>query len=441
MVIFKHAGLSLDSVLNKASGLIGRNKPIISVYKTPRYNDEPQLFQYTAVIQKTSVLCTEGENDNLAGGTAVLKEKAIMKTLGEGIERYCLAIFQKKDLIKSSIRQLRGNYLDPVSVVNFSSSQLKNKALSDFKFHEDAELSWVKGYSMIQKKPIFVPAQLIYVPYHIYNEPVIRLPITTGAACGTSLEEAIFRGICEIVERDSFMIFYLNKLFPTRLDLVGSKNEFLITLSNNYKRYNLDLYVFDISTDLPLTSIMAIIVDRSGVGPAISVGLKCSTLSGVAIVGAIEEAQQIRSWIRDEMYKHKEAIVKSDSLDLKERGLYWSKLDRIKDLDFFLNSKNIIRVDEFIKTSDATATDFDGLIQMLKHKKLEAVFVDVTRPEVKKKGFVIVKVIMPQLQPLYLYENFKYLGGERLFHVPRTLGYKDTPKNEKELNPIPHPFL
>lgn len=332
MVIFKNTELNLDSALDKACRLVGKNRPIISLYKNPRYNDEPQFFQYSAIIRKTSLSSNIKEDEEgLAGGTAVSKEKAIMKALGEGLERYCLAVFRRDGFIQTSIRQLKGNYLDPASVINFSKNQLKDKALNAFRFYEDAKLSWVRGYSMTQKKPIFVPAQLVYVPYHAHDEPIIRLPITTGAACGSSLEEALLRGISEIIERDSFMIFYLNKLAPTRLDLSGSKNTFLTNILNTYKRYNLDLYVFDISTDLPLTSIMVIIIDRSGIGPAVSVGLKCSVSSVAAVVGAIEEAQQIRPWIRDEMYKHRELDKSYDFLDLKARGLYWSKPDRIKD--------------------------------------------------------------------------------------------------------------
>lgn len=69
------------------------------------------------------------------------------------------------------------------------------------------------------------------------------------------------------------------------------------------------------------------------------------------------------------------------------------------------------------------------------------VFVDVTRPEIKKRGFIVVKVIIPQLQPLYLYENFRYLGGERLYTVPEILGYRGAAKKETDLNSKPHPFL
>lgn len=443
MVIFKNTELNLDSALDKASRLIGKNRPIISLYKNPRYNDEPQFFQYTAVIKKIATLSsTHGDDEYLAGGTAISKEKALMKALGEAVERYCLAFFRKNQFIYASVNELRQEYLDPSIVVNFSAKQLKNKNLNSFQQRSNSKFWWSKGFSITNNKEILVPAQLVYVPYHSHQEPVIRLSITTGAASGTSLEGAIKRGICEIVERDSFMIFYLNKLTPPRLDLSKTSDETLVKIQKSFTRYKLDLFIFDISTDLPSVSIMAVIIDKTGIGPAVSVGLKCSLSVKDTIVGAIEEAQQVRSWIRDELYNQKKFTKPNLMMGLKERGLYWSRPERIKDLDFFLNSKNIILVDEFVKVRSRNEDlKFNVLINKLKGKKVDVVFVDVTRPEVKKTGFFVAKVIIPQLHPVYLYEDFKYLGGRRLYQVPKVLGYKNTPKSEKELNSKPHPFL
>ena len=43
---------------------------------------------------------------------------------------------------------------------------------------------------------------------------MLRWAVTTGLATGQSLEEAIAKGILEVVERDAFMISYLNRLSP-----------------------------------------------------------------------------------------------------------------------------------------------------------------------------------------------------------------------------------
>ncbi len=304
------------------------------------------------------------------------------------------------------------------------------------------KLWWVKGYSLTQKESTLIPAQLIYVPYHFCKEPAIRFPITTGAATGSSLGGAILRGICEVAERDSFMIFYLNKLIPIRIDLTNSRDKTLRLISGNFKRYNLELYVFDISTDIPTVSIMAIIIDKTGIGPAVAVGLNSSLSPKDAILGAIEEAQHTRPWMRDEMFKRSKSSQSKFIVDLLERGLLWAKLDKVRHLDFFLNSKKLVGVDQFIITkSKKVAKDVKSFIEWFKNNNLEVVFADVTQPEIKKQGFFVVKVVIPKLQPLYLIEKFKYLGGERLYQIPKTLGFTKSITSEEKLNKLPHPFL
>ncbi len=72
---------------------------------------------------------------------------------------------------------------------------------------------------------------------------------------------------------------------------------------------------------------------------------------------------------------------------------------------------------------------------------MEIVYVDISNNKLKKYGIKVVKVIIPQLQPLYLDERYPYLGGTRLYEVPIKLGFLKTAKQENELNKIPHPFL
>ena len=51
-------------------------------------------------------------------------------------------------------------------------------------------------------------------------------------------------------------------------------------------------------------------------------------------------------------------------------------------------------------------------------------------------GYHVVRVIVPQLVPLYLKENMATLDARRLREAPGRLGY--TPASS--LNPWPHPF-
>jgi len=426
----------LEKAIEKSASLINpTNGPIIELYRNSRYNDEPLLYQFTARYGK-------GE---LSGGMAFDKERAAMKALGEAIERYCLTVYRRNELQYESPKKLGQESLDLQSITSFSPTQLKEKRFKNCKFDQSTRFWWTPGYSLTQRKRIWIPAQLIFMPYKFEGESVIRLPITTGAAAGTTLDSAIIRGIFEIVERDAFMIFYLNKLAPSKIKLTSSTDSVLQKIAEAFRRYRLELFVFDITTDLPVTSVMAVIVDRTGFGPAISVGLKASLDPKTAIIGAVEEAQHGRVWIRDEKYAQgvsTDRKVEDDGIDLLERGLFWADLRRIKDLNFWLNSKNIVNADEFISFNSANVnTHLETLVRQFHSKNLEIVFADVTRKEVGKAGFFVVKVVIPALQPLYLTEEYKYLGGERLYSVPEILGFQKKPTKEQGLNTIPHPFL
>lgn len=441
---FDKKELSLRMVLKKALGLVDPKKgPILEVFRNSRYNDEPMLYQYTARIKQFQKGCGS-DTEETAGGTSFSKEKALMKALGEALERYCLTVYQETELLYLPINRIKEKSLDLFSIVSFSSEWVKSQKLKQFQVKNNTKLRWVEGYSLTEQRKLLIPAQLIYVPYNFNSEAIIRFPITTGAALGSALPAAILRGIFEIVERDAFMIFYLNKLTPAVFNLSNTSNLFFRMIREIFARYDLELYIFNITTDIFIPSIMAIIVDRTGIGPAVSVGLKSSLGAELAITGAIEEALQMRPWVRDEMMQRKSKTeqVLLYNLDIKTRALYWADLDMIEKLDFFLKSKNYIEVDKFIEGNKGLKNkDLQSIINFFTKKDLHVVYTDITTPEIRNVGFYVVKVVMPELQPLYLTEEYKYLGGARLFQVPRILGYKATPKHERELNKTPHPFL
>jgi len=439
--------LDLFKRIKKAVKIIGKKYSIVrNLYEVSRYNDEPKLFQYSAELYDTCNLSDSRESvDKFAGGASFSQEKAIIKSLGEAFERHCLAIFKKSQFIKTSACELGDKAINLFSIVNFSRRQLSNKNFKLFNFTADTQFNWVKGYSITQHKPLFIPAQLIYVPYNCCDDDkIIRFPITTGAANGGSLEEAIYKGICEVVERDAFMITYLNKLPREKINLTNNKK--FSYIYNLFKRYSLELFVFDITTDIEIPSFLAVIVDYTGVGPAICLGLKASLDPNEGIIGAIEEAQHARPWLRDLMLKN-EGLQRPKNgnfnlSNLEERGLSWSDKKMIKHLDFLLknkNSKNICKIP--LKLVSNNSKSFEKTLMILKKHKLEMAFVDVTTPEINKIGFKVVKVIIPELQPLYLDENFKYLGGKRLYSMSKILGYTKNETKEEDLNKIPHPFL
>ena len=399
------------------------------------FNDEPKLFHYTCKLKDNKKISDAGYCDPYTGGNSFDKKRSEMKALGEAIERYSLSIYKNSNLITTSYEKIKNKALNPNDVVVVSKKQLAKKQYEKFRIDEKSKIRWARGYSIKQKKNIYVPAQMVYVPYAYFKgEKLIQLPITTGAATSTTMSGAIYRGICEIVERDAYMIAYLNKL---KLKKISNSHPLIKDIAKYFERYNLELHLFETTTDINIPCFMGILIDRTGEGPAVSVGLSANLDAETAAIGAIEEAQHSRPWMR-EMYLKGDRFKGSwkNLTSLEQRGLLWYDQKMIKYLDFWLKIKGKKwKIQK--RKSKGTIQDLKTALNRLKNK--ETIVVDCTIPEIRRKGFKVVKVIIPELHPLFLFENVKYLGGKRIYEVPPKLGYKR--KTEVQLNKIPHPFL
>ncbi|MDP3758109.1 MAG: YcaO-like family protein, partial [Candidatus Daviesbacteria bacterium] len=218
--------------------------------------DEPRAVIATARFGEL-VFKSDGnktEPEGWSGADLESPEKAAMRCVGEAVERTCLYVYRDKDLVSGSFKELENRgAINPREFAAFSVSQLKNDKFSRCRFDENSRFGWAAGKSLITGKKVLAPAQLIYLSYKYKDqEPTIRQRISTGAAAYTDWEEALYRGICEVIERDAWMIHWLNELSPPRIDLENSPDEDLRKLTQIFRRKNLELHVLDITTDIPL---------------------------------------------------------------------------------------------------------------------------------------------------------------------------------------------
>src|SRR3990167_11132449 len=63
----------------------------------------PNMYHYYAYICDTSTFSAQ-QNIRYSKGVAITEERAILKALGEGIERYCSAIYDKEKLLLTSFK-------------------------------------------------------------------------------------------------------------------------------------------------------------------------------------------------------------------------------------------------------------------------------------------------------------------------------------------------
>lgn len=417
------------------------NRLIKEVYEDTFYNDEPKVYSFTAQLKSTTKFTDGFSVQKLTGGCSFIKERAFLKTIGEALERYSLSIYKEKKFLRDNYNNLQrknSNSVNPHDFYFFSIKDFRQRPNFIFSFNEKTNFSWIEGYSLTRKRKTLIPAQLVFVPYLFKGEPVIRFPISTGAACYSSLNGAISNGLLEVIERDAFMICYLNKLSRDIIDIRNSKDKELKKIIFKIERYNLKVYVLDISSDVPIYSILVIITDKTGIGPAISCGLKSDFNIRKAIIGAIEESLHVRRWVRDLMAEKKQKINKIQKRkylisNTEERSMFWSSPEMINKIKFFLKGKKVL----INKIPPKEDRNLDMLLRWFRKKKIDVIYVNLDVFGLRQGNINIVKILTTHLQPLYLDERFPYWKGNRLKEVPCELGFKPL----KELNKFPHSFL
>lgn len=406
--------MNLETTLSKFKLLEEKGRLGI-LRKSFNFTDEPKFWMYS---------CVSDEGKYESSSLDENKQFAKVKALGEYIERYCLDNPQQ-NLYYKSFNELEGGAINPSDFVNFRDEDLNFRRKEYLEKIKSAKIKWVKGVNENEDTETLIPAQLVYVDYDFDGEPMIRPRVSTGAATHETFDEALHSGILENIERDSYMISFLSKKSLPKINLENDFSEEL----EYFKRYLLDLHVFETTTELGIPSFMCLNLDKTGLGPAVSVGLKSNLDPRRAIIGSIKESQQVRQWIRN-LWIQRDGPKISKPEDIKEiedRGFYWYDLDRIKDLDYLLNSSNEKDVREIQSQVDKKK----DLVAHLKKKGIDSYSVDLTAEQFKEAGFYVVRAIQPQLHPLFLDEAFPCYWSERL----------EKELNGREVNKTPHLFM
>ncbi len=402
---------------------------ILSLEKVKSFHDDPNFYYHHAILsyhQKYSDGPPPPHPSIIhAGGVSFISTwESLLKCLVESAERFSLFCYRREEMIFSSFTSLNENALDPMFYI-------KEKSIRKKRF------GWVKGYNLTQNTRSFIPAKLVYVNYFKdIREPFLTVPISTGAAGGFDHLSTLLRSIYEVTERDAFITVYLTKVSPPRIDLFKIKNKQITDIAYKCKQYNLELNVFDISNDLNIPTYLSILTDSTGYGPAISAGAKSHLDVNKAITGSISESFLGRLLIRkltlDQKFSFRE-INPSSISTLEDRGLYWSSLNRLSDLNYLFRPNNYISQSPSFYNP---RKQLEIIKTRLKTKGFNIYYKDITLDIFRKLGLLIYKVIIPGLQPLYINESKKEIKLERLASVSKFYGQK-----KLSINKIPHPFL
>jgi ribosomal protein S12 methylthiotransferase accessory factor len=311
----------------------------------------------------------------------------------------------------------------------------------------DVALTHVEACGLADGRSTLVPAGFVLLsPQHSTTEPPVTLPISTGLAFHPHLHEAIWRGLCEVVERDAVMTLWWIHRTVLRIDVEGPQVPYPVAERvMRLRRAGFEPELFDITTEVTIPTVFCVL--RAPRYPYVVVGAATRADAGLACAKALDEVMSMRVALqpsaRDVQAKN-DAVTRDDPVsapltDLAEHARLYARDARAPALDFLSRpGTDVIPYADFSGRSVTPPTDQDSLSQFAANLESQTavtiLWADVTCPEVAAFGSV-VRVIVPELVPLSPDDNIRWLGTERL--LVRS-GIKDASKASFFADP--HPF-
>ncbi|MBH9966278.1 TOMM precursor leader peptide-binding protein [[Bacillus] enclensis] len=389
-------------------------------------------------------------DEGTAGRTQVYSDSELTAIL-EGLERHCgLEPRGKRTVVHDSYRNVKGQALDPLKVGVHTDEQYAMPGFPFAKFDPDRAIDWVWGYSLIDERPILVPELLSYYSLGCGSAGFVY-ETSNGCALGGSREEAIFYGIMEVVERDSFLLTWYAELNLPRLDpLSAGDAELELMIERMRAVAGYDLYLYNATMEHGIPSIFAIAKNRKDAGLNLILAAGAHLDPVRASKSAIQELAGMMLNLDEKLEKNKvkyEKMLNDDSLvrQMDDHGMLYGLPQAEERLGFLLNDSRPLRNfgEEFKWMSDHSdlTDDLEDLLAALGSRNLDVIVVDQTAPELEKNGLHCVKVLIPGMLPMTFGHHLTRLTGlERVLNVPAELGYADRPLTFEQLNQKPHPF-
>ncbi|QJD83777.1 TOMM precursor leader peptide-binding protein [Cohnella herbarum] len=386
-----------------------------------------------------------------SGGRSHSYERSERIAILEGLERYCgISARGKRVVIHDSYQNLSNRALNPMEVGVYSADQYAQEDFPFKPFDPEFPMNWVWGYSLTAELPILVPEQLAYYSLGLGDGFVMEG--SNGCALGGSLEEAIFYGIMEVVERDSFLMTWYSQIPAPRLDLFSSNDKELLLMADRLQAVSgYDLYLFNVTMETGIPSIWTIAKNKgnSGLNLICAGGAHLDPIR--AAKSAVHEVAGNLIYLGETLQRNKDEYYRM--LDdpylvkrMEDHSLLYGLPEAEKRLSFILDQNRPLQTFEQgfepRQWNKDLTDDLKDILLKFRSLNLEVIVIDQTTPETLSNGLHCVKVLIPGMVPMSFGHRLVRLTGlERMLNVPAMLGYTKESQGGQGINPYPHPFL
>jgi len=373
-----------------------------------------------------------------SAGKGSTAEQSKVSALCEAIERHSGARSGDEIRTRRRFSQFIGEdeAIHPNDVQLFSENQLDNAGALNAEGHPynvvparldpETEIDWTPVWSLTRQRHRYLPTSMLYSMPAEARGPQDLIADSNGCAAGNTLEEAILQGFYELAERDAFAIWWYNRLRVPAVDLSSFDDDYLASAPDYYSRRDRDLWVLDVTSDVGIPTFVALSRRPSGPTEEIIYGAGAHDDPRIAALRAICELNQCLTWLPDPAKPAGRPTI-DDPLALR-----WWKTARLADCPWLAPDPGQppAKASRYpVTESTDTREDVESCRSLVEARGMEFLVLDQTRPDI---GMPVVRVIVPGMRHFWA----RFAPG-RLYDVPVSMGRRERPLAETDLNPAP----
>jgi ribosomal protein S12 methylthiotransferase accessory factor len=318
---------------------------------------------------------------SIYAGKGATTEQAKASAMMEAFERYSA---EKQDIDQNKI--IKGTFNEMENALKPSSLILPRRLQKN---PDETRLEWIESINIKTEEKILIPANAVYHPYQTNEESHIFKSNTNGLASGNIIEEAVFHGMTEVIERDAWSLF---ETYKKRVEINASKsdNSIITDILKRFHDVGIDIKLIDLTADISVHTVAAVADDTVLKDPALlTMGVGTHLDPEIAVIRALTEVAQSRA---TQIHGTREDTVRATFM----RKAGYERMKRINSHWFGETEQSINIKSMKNRCSSSFKKDIEITIKQLQKCGIEDVlFVDLTRKEVE---IPVARIIIPGLE-------------------------------------------
>ena len=344
-------------------------------------------------------------------GVGATVEDARCRAIMEGAER-----FSQFCSVPSHVRVATGASLSilaisPKLLGTYADTQYAMPGFPFAPYLEDADLEWIAAEELLTRNCNYIPIEFVYPRIPLQRKRLVA-ESSSGTAAHTSPVSARLAAICELIERDSILMFWHRRV-PTATLLVNADLSPDATDDlNTMRSMGFVVVVCSLEYDLGIPCVLSLALK----GNRVAYGAGCDLSLRVALEHSVRELGALLRWQARSQGSRtgmtlKRVVSPADHHALYDGGPFHSVLR--DTLDDTIRAERSAQSPHAPPTSEAGA--LEELSERLRARGLRIYICDLTPPSIEACGVSVVRAFVPGLIPMYFGYDRIRLGCRRLW--------------------------